>query len=332
MIDVIYNKKTQKINWSIVWNIPEFKVLLNTKQSTKWHKEGVVANHTIMVVNEMEKQLKSISDEEYKMIMLLGALFHDIGKGETTFFNNEKNDWSATNHSEVGEQITRRLLWNEKPIIRESVCYLVRNHMKPLYICENPVGIREIIKMSCDGIYPKYCNFKNLILLKTCDCLGSIFDENDEWEEKLEFAKALSIELDCFDKPYKFSNVLTKYNYFNLSADIYPSSKTVDDTKFTSFVTLGISEDLKNKIISENCDITVITNEDKNYDFIDQIIECCEDNKTFIIDLSLLPQDSWNTLFTMVYSYKGLINIIYGSEELHDYVSPTFAMSYVTAN
>lgn len=322
MIESIYNDLTQKINWSNVWNIPEFKTLQTTNQSTKWHKEGCVANHTIMVVTEMEKMIPC-DNKEYRMIMLLGALFHDIGKGETTFFNNEKNDWSATNHAEVGEQITRRLLWNENPVIRESVCYLVRNHMKPLYVCESPIGIREIIKMSCDGLYVQYCTFQNLIILKTCDCLGAMFDEYDSWEEKLNFAKSLAIELNCFDKPYSFENDKTKFHYFNLSVDTYPIPQE-SETKFISYITLGSPSYLDTK------DLIQIENEDNNEDFIDQIIECCEDAKNFIIDLSIVPQSCWETLFNMIYTYKGDIKVLYSSNKYQDYISPTFAMSFTT--
>lgn len=328
IIDTIYNNKTHNINWENVWNIPEFNKLIQTPQSTVWHKEGNVSIHTKMVVEAMREKVKNNTDEKFIKIMILSALFHDIGKGETTFFNKEKNNWSATNHAEVGEKLTRALLWYEDPIIRESVCYFVRNHMKPMYICDSVTGIRDIITISCDTIYPQYCTFKNLILLKTCDNLGSIFDY-DDWREKLDFAESLADELNCLDKPYQFINPMTKYTYFNETTDSFPV-ESADKLEFETFITIGAT---KFDTTSEfNHPLKVLVDEDCSIDIVDQIIENCEEKNNFILDLTTIPQNAWENLFNVIYLYHGKITFVYGSNKFIDYISPTFSMSTINAN
>lgn len=331
MIEQIYNRKTQNINWDNVWSIDEFKTLIETKQSTKWHKEGNVSVHTKMVVDAMSKEIPyDGTNGEYRMIMMLSALFHDIGKGVTTFYNYEKSDWSAKNHAECGEEITRKLLWNEDPFIRETICYFVRNHMKPLYICESPTGIRDIITLSCDTIYPKYCNLKNLILLKRCDNLGAMF-EDDGWVEKLEFASTLAEEMNCLTKPYVFKDEITQYNYFNHTADTYPIECKEKPT-FEVFVGIGSPSKFSPVTEFTEKEVKILFDDDESIDIIDQVIECCENENNFIIDLNTIPECAWEILFNMIHAYHGKLTFVYGSNKFQNYLSPTLSMSYINAN
>ena len=82
-------------NWKNIWKIPEFSVLSECKQSPKWHAEGCVKNHVMLVCNECLNYVNNNinGNTEYKKILLLAALFHDIGKGVTTFEKDGK--WHA---------------------------------------------------------------------------------------------------------------------------------------------------------------------------------------------------------------------------------------------
>lgn len=326
MLKTIYNDSTQEIKWENVWNIYEFKNLSKTPQSTVWHQEGNVSMHTIMVVNEMAKLIPATKENaEYRKIMLLSALFHDIGKGATTFWNEEKKNWSSKNHAEVGEEMTRALLWYDDPMIRECVCYFVRNHMKPTYVCDSPFGIRDIITLSCDGIYPKYCTLENLIMLKRCDCNGSIFDDKS-WIEKLNFAESLADEMGCLKKPYDFTTEVAKFKYFNESFELYP--KDVDETtEFEVFVTFGkpcISTDL---ICDNGKEMNRILEGD---DIPNMILEYCEKKNNFLIDISLIPETALESTIAMISASKGNVKFVYSSDSISKYLSPTMAMSIAT--
>ena len=133
--------------WKKIEKITEFAVLKECKQSPKWHSEGNAFIHTQCVVDAAIEYLEnnfwvkgdSISDAA--QILVLSALFHDIGKGVTTFEKDGK--WHAYGHEMESEKITRKLLWDEGWNFRENVCALVRLHMEPLHWFEMNGGILE---------------------------------------------------------------------------------------------------------------------------------------------------------------------------------------------
>ena len=311
------NKSKFKINWDLVWSIPEFEVLRETPQSKKWHKEGCVATHTQMVVNEAIKGIPSSKENmEFKTIMVIAALFHDIGKGVHPYFNPETEDWSSLNHAEEGEMITRRILWNENPFIRETICYLVKNHMKPLYILDNTDSSRELIKLSCEPLYPKYCNIKNLCLLKKFDNLGSIFDD-DSWIEKLEFTKSLAEELGCFDCPFHFANSSTKWDYLNVSIKEKPNF-VEEKFSFNAYITIGTDY----KTDDEN--VAVIT-KDNCDDVFDAILELC-------ININDLEDYDIEKIIETIFYYEGKTIFVYGSDMFQQYLSSTLCFDFINKN
>lgn len=69
-----------------------FELLLKceeTPQSPKWHPEGNVLVHTKLVYD------RALNTGDVNMVM--AALFHDLGKVDTTKLN-KKGDWSAHGH------------------------------------------------------------------------------------------------------------------------------------------------------------------------------------------------------------------------------------------
>lgn len=318
------NKSKFKINWDLVWSIPEFEVLRETPQSKKWHKEGCVATHTQMVVNEAIKGIPSSKENmEFKTIMVIAALFHDIGKGVHPYFNPETEDWSSLNHAEEGEMITRRILWNENPFIRETICYFVKNHMKPLYILDNTDSSRELIKLSCEPLYPKYCNIKNLCLLKKFDNLGSIFDD-DSWIEKLEFTKSLAEELGCFDCSFHFVNSSTKWDYLNVSIKEKPNF-VEEKFSFNAYITIGTDY----KTDDEN--VAVIT-KDNCDDVFEAILELCDYEKDFVININDLEDYDIEKIIETIFYYEGKTIFVYGSDMFQQYLSSTLCFDFINKN
>ena len=318
------NRNKLAINWDFVWSIPEFEVLRETPQSTKWHKEGCVANHTKMVVDAAQKEIATTKENmEFKTIMLISALFHDVGKGVNPYFNPEKEDWSSINHAEEGEKITRRILWDENPFIRETICYFVKNHMKPLYILDNIESSRELIKLSCEPLYPKYCNIKNLCLLKKFDNFGAIFDD-DSWIEKLEFTKSLAEELGCFESPFHFANTSTKWDYLNVSVKEKPIF-IEEKFAFNAYITFGTDYKSEDKniitITKGNCD-----------DIIDKILEMCDCEKDFVINIDDVEDYDIEKIIETIFFYDGKTVFVYGSDKFQQYLSSTLCFDYINKN
>lgn len=141
-----------RINWGFVKTIPEFAKLEETKQSTKWHSEGDAFQHTKYVCWAMEDILERENINKdcslYKQCMI-AALFHDIGKADTTKWDEESKDWKTENHGAVVERITRKILYDEDIILREKICYMVRYHMKFHHVMDNPIKMDySLIKLS----------------------------------------------------------------------------------------------------------------------------------------------------------------------------------------
>lgn len=251
-VDKIIDLNTYEIKWDEVWSIDEFKILKETKQTPIWHSEGCVDTHTQLVTEAMSELIPyDGTNGQYRMIMLLAALFHDIGKGATTYFSEEKQDYSSPKHDIVGEKITRALLFDEDIFIRETICFFVRNHMKPLYIFESPTKLRDVIRLSHDSIFPKYCTNENLIKLKECDNKGSIMQKDDKWKDKLEYAILFCKEHKCFDKPYEFNDEQAKYFYFNETFNHYPKEVKEDVTSYVN-VLIGLDDNKIEKLIESN--------------------------------------------------------------------------------
>lgn len=311
MIEKLYNDKTHSIKWDSVLKVPEFDKLRNTPQCTKWHGEGDVIKHTKLVIEALTNSIKYSEKNKYLYkILMLSALFHDIGKGVTTCFNSGKQDWSSPNHDVEGEIITRKLLEDDDVKMRECICFFVKNHMKPLYVANSVNGIRDLITLSNDGLYPDICTVENLILLKSCDCLGSIMEEDDGWEEKLALTKEIAIELDCLNKPYPFKDFFVKYRYFNHSAEQYPDAspktKKFKATIFFQYL---------------NClyiDIADSTLDDAETIFIQKLTDYINEHKLGSVDIPMntpiLPEE--NTVRRIIVSTKP-------TQDLLDFITDT---------
>jgi predicted kinase len=88
---------------------PWLMELESTEQDAIWHAEGNVAIHTDMVMNEVYKRIKTDpdlmkQDDDYKVSLILGAFFHDIGKTVTTkeVFKQGRVCIGAPGHEETG--------------------------------------------------------------------------------------------------------------------------------------------------------------------------------------------------------------------------------------
>lgn len=134
------------------------------------------------------------------VMCMAAALCHDLGKGETTKWSEEKNDWTTKNHGVVGERITRNLFYDDDIVLREKVCYMVRHHMTLHHVHDKPEETnKRLIKLS-HGLVP----MNYVILLNIADSLGSINDmetEDSVFDKEMKLMNDVS-SLHCYQKPY----------------------------------------------------------------------------------------------------------------------------------
>lgn len=111
---------------------PELKALIGVKQDPKYHPEGDVWVHTLMVLDEASKL--RIIDEKEDLILMLSALCHDFGKPKTTKLIDGR--YRAFNHEKEGVEPTisfLKRLTNNKDLIK-NVTKLVEYHLRPMQL------------------------------------------------------------------------------------------------------------------------------------------------------------------------------------------------------
>lgn len=160
-------------------------LLKATEQSAKYHPEGNVWNHTMLVVNEAAKVKNSCLEPD---VFMWAALLHDIGKPKTTRIKKDKI--TSYDHDKEGEKLSIEFLkeLTEQDEFIMKVASLVRYHMHILYILKN---LPYADKM---GIISKV-NAEEIALLCKCDRLGrdgvDVEEVEQEYEEFLERLKKM---------------------------------------------------------------------------------------------------------------------------------------------
>lgn len=165
-------------NWDLL--LKTFPEMDTCHHSTRWHREGSVTNHTRLVYDAMKERIKDVRREDYNewsLIMLSAALFHDIGKPSTTYFDEKQGDWCCKSHGEAGEKLFRKVFFDERLDLREKVAYLIRYHMLLHHTMQKGAERqkKELIQMMY-GLMP----IEDMLLLNECDMRGSINEENNE--------------------------------------------------------------------------------------------------------------------------------------------------------
>lgn len=119
--------------------------LAKIDQNKKYHPEGNVWNHVLMVVDEAAAR-RSLSKEP--RVLMWAALLHDIGKGPTTKIRNGRV--TSYNHERVGKKMAREFLscFIEDKVFIDKVAKMVRWHMEALFVTKGLpfANVEEMLK------------------------------------------------------------------------------------------------------------------------------------------------------------------------------------------
>lgn len=158
--------------------------LSKTEQSAKYHPEGSVWKHTMLVTDEAAKR-KNLSSEP--RVFMWAALLHDLGKAQTTKLR--KGKITSYDHDKAGEELAVRFLsefTNDKEFIYK-VSKLVRWHMQPFFVVKK-LPFAEV------DIMCKEVSVQEVALLSLCDRLGrGDMNEQKGRDEKLDIEKFLEL-------------------------------------------------------------------------------------------------------------------------------------------
>jgi putative nucleotidyltransferase with HDIG domain len=170
------DKRYDNFPFTMLWK------LKTIEQSTKYHPEGSVWNHTMMVLDEAAKVRAEIKDKESFM---WSALLHDIGKADTTRIRHGKI--TSYDHDKAGEKLTADFLTcfsKDREFVNRTAA-LVRYHMHMLYIN------KKLPYADNSGLL-KRVDAETIALLCRCDRLGRQgVDAATEESEYLQFLENL---------------------------------------------------------------------------------------------------------------------------------------------
>ncbi|NMC56119.1 MAG: HDIG domain-containing protein [Eubacteriaceae bacterium] len=150
-----------------------FNILLAQKQTKQWlkyHPEGVVWNHTLLVIDKAAEVKNESKDPQ---VFMWAALLHDIGKPDTTKEFNGKI--TSYNHEKIGEKLAEEFLLKmecDAEFIKK-VKSLIRWHMQILFVIKNPkfANINEMTKQT---------DLNEIALLGFCDRMGRLNADLDD--------------------------------------------------------------------------------------------------------------------------------------------------------
>ncbi len=160
--------------------IPEVTALKDIPQPIKYHQEGGVLTHTLMVMQELKK--------DADIALIWAALLHDTGKRPTFLRKADRIhfDGHAEKSLEFSQEIGRRFRFNN--VLKSKIGWLVENHMR----------IAQIIEMRLAQRIKLFMNpwFEDLLELHRCDESGSIpVDLSLYYKVKKEYEKFKSEKL-----------------------------------------------------------------------------------------------------------------------------------------
>lgn len=138
--------------------------LKSTEQSSKYHPEGNVWNHTLLVVDEAAKVKEKSKNS---VVFMWAALLHDIGKPSTTKINKLKDKITSYDHDKVGAKLSKEFLlkFSEDDNFKNEVSELIKYHMQILYVV-NDLPFADIRGMQNNT------DINEVALLGLCDRLG----------------------------------------------------------------------------------------------------------------------------------------------------------------
>ncbi len=133
-----------------------------TEQSPKYHPEGNVWIHTMLVIDEAANIKKRSKSPE---VFMWAALLHDIGKAPATRVH--KGKITAYDHDKIGAKLAKDFLscLTEDEAFIKDVAKLVRWHLQILFVV-NSLQFSDIITMS------KQVDIEEIALLGLCDRIG----------------------------------------------------------------------------------------------------------------------------------------------------------------
>ncbi len=173
---------------------PELAAMLGVPQDPRWHPEGDVWQHTLLVVDRAAEGRSG--DERDDLALMFAALCHDVGKALVTEGDGERVH--AYQHETAGLAPTDDLLARLRAPteLRTRVAGLVRHHLTPVQLIEDRASdkaFRRLARKLADA----RIDAELLVRLSRADQLGRGGRDSDDFpagERFLQRMRALKID------------------------------------------------------------------------------------------------------------------------------------------
>ncbi|MEG1259154.1 MAG: CCA tRNA nucleotidyltransferase [Akkermansia sp.] len=141
--------------------IPEIEALIGCEQPPKWHPEGDVFTHTMMMLDELPIEEGSASLE-----LVLSTLLHDIGK-PVAMFREPSGRIRFSGHDDVGREMSHDILkrLHYSNVVIDAVSFMVGRHMQFINVQNMREG--KVKQFMASPV------FEDELLLHRADCLCS---------------------------------------------------------------------------------------------------------------------------------------------------------------
>lgn len=210
-------------------------------QDPRHHAEGDVWTHTMLVVQSLvaDPAFAALPDED-QHVLLEAALWHDVAKPACTVTEPD-GSITARGHARRGELMVRRFLWENgwQPARRELVCKLIRHHMAPFFLVDEPDWQARLLRMGLAVPLPW------LQMLARADARGRVCSDGERLEQQVELFGQLATD---FTLP--FPDAHSRLTYFRKGGD--PARQVYDDCRCTVVATSGLPASGKDYWIEEN--------------------------------------------------------------------------------
>lgn len=185
----------EALNAHILDNYPfsMIKDLNDVDQNPKFHPEGNVFIHTMMVIDEGAKNREKSKN---KRVFMWALLLHDIGKKPTTKIR--KGRLTSYDHDSVGADMAREFLtyFNEEETFISKVKGLVRWHMQSLFVTKD-------MKFQNIGGMLEDVDINEIVLVSLSDRLGRGGLDHQEINDTLVQVNRFKEKISDFNKTNK---------------------------------------------------------------------------------------------------------------------------------
>lgn len=220
-----------------------------TPQDRKYHGEGDVLRHTLLV-HDLADYRGLPEEKEYAL--RIAALLHDIGKVRTTQVAGD--DITCPNHSQAGARMAREILWKQFGLagtlealnFRETVVCLVRYHGFPPHVLDDEFAKAKLYRAASNALLGATDLTMDLLYrLARADMEGRICQDKDDalaavecFREMAEAEQILNYPPDFLD--YDDTRLFNLHRFLNFRTGDCMDAGLYDDTQNTVQMVCGL--------------------------------------------------------------------------------------------